>query len=202
LVIDEITMGWRLHFGGAHLKFGIEPDIAVFAKALGNGHPMAAVIGTTAAMAGAHHSFISSTYWTEAIGPAAALATIEKMRSIDVPAHVAKVGSRVLKRWRESGSRFGLPVVVGDGFPCLAHFHFEHELSGELGTLYTQLMLERGFLAGGSIYPTLAHSDEVVALYEKAIDEVFQQIAEALQAGRVRELLKGPVAHKGFKRLT
>jgi glutamate-1-semialdehyde 2,1-aminomutase len=202
MIIDEITMGWRLHFGGAHLKFGIEPDIAVFAKALGNGHPMAAVIGTQAAMAGAHHSFISSTYWTEGIGPAAALATIEKMRSIDVPAHVAKVGNRVLKRWRESGSRFALPVVVGDGFPCLAHFHFEHEQGGELGTLYTQLMLERGFLAGGSIYPTFAHTDEVVALYEKAIDEVFQQIAEALQAGRVRELLKGPVAHKGFKRLT
>ena len=68
LIFDEITIGWRLHFGGAHLKFGVSPDLAVFAKALGNGHPMASVIGTRAAMAGAHDSFISSTYWTEGVG--------------------------------------------------------------------------------------------------------------------------------------
>ena len=73
---------WRLHCGGAHLKFGVMPDLAVFAKALGNGHPMAAVIGTVAAMSGANGSFISSTYWTESVGPVAALATLRKNWSL------------------------------------------------------------------------------------------------------------------------
>lgn len=202
LIFDEITMGWRLRLGGAHLAFRVEPDLAVFAKALGNGHPIAAVIGTRAAMNGAQRSFISSTYWTEAIGPAAALATLEKMRSVDVPAHVARVGKRVLGAWREAGRRQGLPIVTGDAYPCLAHFHFNHAWSGELQTLYTQLMLDRGFLAGASLYPTLAHTDKIVERFSGAIDEVFQVIAKALQAGRVKERLKGPVAHKGFKRLT
>jgi len=76
LVFDEISIGWRLEHGGAHLRYGVEPDMAFFSKALGNGHPIAAVIGTQQAMAGAHASFISSTQWTESVGPTAALATL------------------------------------------------------------------------------------------------------------------------------
>ena len=52
LIFDEISIGWRFHFGGAHLKLGVNPDIAIFAKALGNGHPVGAVIGTKEAMSG------------------------------------------------------------------------------------------------------------------------------------------------------
>ncbi|MCE5250384.1 aminotransferase class III-fold pyridoxal phosphate-dependent enzyme, partial [bacterium] len=187
---------------GAHLKFGVVPDIAVFAKALGNGHPVAAVIGTPEAMEGAHSSFISSTYWTESAGPAAALATVRAMMDTDVPGHIARVGAKVTGYWRESARRHGLPVVTGDGYPCLAHFRFDHEQSEELRTLYTQYMLERGFLAGTVIYPTMAHTDDVVESYGTAIDEVFGELASALKAGDVAARLKGPVAHSGFGRLT
>ncbi len=201
LIFDEITIGWRLHFGGAHLKLGVNPDMAIFAKALGNGHPIAALIGTREAMDGAHSSFISSSYWTESIGPAAALATVRKMREVDVPAHVASIGDRVVDLWKRYAEEHGLPVAAGDGYPCLAHFHFEHELAEELRTLYTQLMLERGFLAGASIYPTMAHTEEIVSLYGQTIDETFGEIADALAAGDIMARLKGPVAHSGFRRL-
>jgi glutamate-1-semialdehyde 2,1-aminomutase len=201
LVFDEITIGWRLHFGGAHLKFGVTPDMAVFAKALGNGHPMAAVIGTREAMAGAHASFISSTYWTEGVGPVAALATLRKMRNIDVPGHVADVGGRVQEFWTESGERHGLPVGVS-GYPCLAHLHFEHDESETLRTLYVQLMLERGFLAGTGLYPSLAHTGEVVERYGEAIDEVFEEMARLMHSDApLSKHLRGPVAHSGFRRL-
>ena len=201
LIFDEITIGWRLHSGGAHLKLGVNPDMAIFAKALGNGHPIAAVIGTREAMDGAHSSFISSTYWTESLGPAAALATLRKMQKLDLPAHVARIGDGVAGFWTDYAKKYGLPVVAGDGYPCLAHFRFEHKLANELRTLYTQLMLERGFLAGPSIYPTLAHTAEIVSLYGEAIDAVFCEIADALAAGDVEARLKGPVAHSGFRRL-
>ena len=201
LIFDEITIGWRLHLGGAHLKLGVNPDMAILAKALGNGYPIAAVIGTQKAMDGAHSSFISSTYWTESIGPAAALATLRKMQRVDVPAHVAHIGDMVAGLWQRHAEKHGLPVVAGDGYPCLAHFHFEHELADELRTLYTQLMLERGFLAGLSIYPTMAHTEEIVSLYGEAIDAVFGEIADALAVGDVKARLKGPVAHSGFRRL-
>ena len=201
LIFDEVTIGWRLLYGGAHLRFGVNPDMAVFAKALGNGHPIGAVIGTRQAMEGAHSSFISSTYWTESVGLAAALATLDKMQRIDVPAHIACIGKKVQGYWKQYAGEHGLPIRVDDGYPCVARFSFEHELSEELRTLYTQLLLERGFLGGRLIYASLAHTDEIVGLYGAAIDEVFGEIAAALAAGKVREMLKGPVAHSTFKRL-
>lgn len=201
LIFDEITIGWRLNFGGAHLKLGVNPDIAVFAKALGNGHPIAAIIGTAEAMNGAQSSFISSTYWTESVGPAAALATIAKMKTANVVEHVARAGSLISESWLRHAAATGVPLVAGDGYPCLAHFRFDHELSTELRTLYTQLMLDRGFLAGCSIYPTLAHTNKVIELYDKAIREVFEEISQTLDSNTVCEKLRGPKAHSGFQRL-
>ena len=202
LVFDEITIGWRLNFGGAHLKFGVNPDIAIFAKALGNGHPIAAIIGTAGAMEGAHNSFISSTYWTESVGPTAALATLKKMRENNIPAYVARIGGMVADYWQKHAKKHGLPVTASDGYPCLAHFRFDHELADELRTLYTQLMLSRGFLAGVMIYPTLAHTGKICEQYGEAIDDVFGEIAETLNKGDIKTRLKGPVAHSGFARLT
>ncbi|MCX5757940.1 MAG: aminotransferase class III-fold pyridoxal phosphate-dependent enzyme [Candidatus Hydrogenedentes bacterium] len=186
LIFDEITIGWRLCHGGAHLRFGVNPDIAVFAKALGNGHPISAVIGTKQAMDGAHNSFISSTYWTEGVGPAAALATVRKLKENDVTTHVAHIGE---------------PLNVAEGYPCLAHFAFDHEQANALKTLYTTRMLKHGFLAGAAIYPTLAHTEEIVSRYADALDTVFAEIVEALDKGHVSEKLEGPPAHQGFRRL-
>jgi glutamate-1-semialdehyde 2,1-aminomutase len=200
LIFDEITIGWRLCHGGAHLKLGVAPDLAVFAKALGNGHPMAAVIGTGAALSGAHASFISSTYWTEGVGPAAALATVRKMRSRDVPGHIARIGGLVQDGWAEAARRHALPVRVG-GYPCLAHFAFQHPQADALRTLFTQQMLGRGYLAGTGLYPTLAHDEVVTGRYLEAVDAVFGEVAAALSQDKVLESLRGPVAHSGFKRL-
>ena len=201
VVFDEITIGWRLVCGGAHLRLGVTPDIAVFAKALGNGHPMAAIIGRAAAMEGAHGSFISSTYWTEGVGPAAALAAVQKMRRIDVPRLVERAGRRVMEVWRKAAEEHGLPLVVEDGYPCLAHFHFDHEAANELRTLYTQLMLERGFLAGSQFYPALTHTEEILAKFEAAAAGAFSEIRAALDKGDWKSRLKGPAAHTGFARL-
>ena len=150
---------------------------------------------------GAHTSFISSTYWTESVGPVAALATLKKMSEIDIPSHVAHVGDLILKLWKDFGARHQIPLKFDGGYPCLAHFRFDHPLAEELRTLYVQLMLERGFLAGASIYPTLAHTEKIVSLYGAAIDEVFAEIAKILKRNQVKERLKGPVAHSGFRRL-
>ena len=201
LIFDEISIGWRLNFGGAHLKFGINPDIAVFAKALGNGHPIGAVIGTCKAMEGANKSFISSTYWTESIGSVAALATLKKMKEIDIPSYVARAGKKILHYWESSAKKYGLSINSSKCYPCLAHFSFNYPNGEALRTLYTQMMLERGFLAGIGIYPSLAHTDEIVSLYGNAIDEVYEKIANAISDNSVNRLLKGSVAHSGFKRL-
>ena len=202
LIFDEITIGWRLTFGGSHTILGVNPDMAIFAKALGNGHPVAAVIGTDEAMEGAHTSFISSTYWTEGVGPTAALAAIDKMEKTRVWEHVRHVGLTVQEDWRNAAARHGVPITTS-GLPCLAHFDFtEHKL--ELKTLYTVLMLEEGFLGNTAIYPTLAHTDEVLAKYREAMDRVFSRMADILKTGgkdAVLEVLDGQVCQTGFRRL-
>ena len=201
LVFDEITIGWRLCYGGAHLRHGVDPDIAVFGKTLSNGHPMGAVIGTGEAMEGAHGSFISSSYWTEGVGPAAAVATLEKMARIDVPEHCRKIGTLVEAAWRTHAQTHRLPVKVDDGYSALAHFAFDHRQAAELKTLYVQCMLDRGFLANTAIYVTLAHTREIIDAYTAAVDDVFGEIAKALRQNDVAQRLRGPVAHGGFQRL-
>jgi glutamate-1-semialdehyde 2,1-aminomutase len=201
LVFDEITIGFRLALGGAHLKLGVNPDLAIFAKALGNGHPIAAVIGTQAAMHGAHHAFLSSSYWTESVGPAAAVATLKKFQRIDVPAHLHRVGQRIASIWRQRAGQHQLPVKVTDSCPPLCSMAFDHEQGQAIRTLFTQAMLDQGFLAGPTVYATLAHNDDVLDQYDIAVDQAFLQIARALAEGDVTKALRGPVAHSGFRRL-
>ena len=202
LVFDEITIGWRYCFGGSHLSLGVTPDIACYAKALGNGHPIGAIIGTKAAMDGAQKSFISSTYWTEAVGPTAALATIDKMERTQVWKHVNKIGEQVQKDWIEAATRHNVAISCS-GHPCLAHFSFTEEPLA-LKTLYTVLMLKEGFLGNTGLYPTLAHNDEVLAIHAEAIDKVFYQIGKLLKEGGMDDILAaigGPVCQSGFQRL-
>lgn len=202
LIFDEISIGWRYTFGGCHRAFGVNPDIAVFSKAMGNGHPIAAVIGTREAMDSAHTSFISSTYWTEAVGPTAALATIEKMEKTRVWEYVAGIGETIQKDWLDAAERNGLKVHIS-GIPCLAHFAFE-DAPLEMKTLYTRLMLEEGFLANTAIYPTLAHNEEILKKHRIALDKVFGKIAKEYAKGgkeALLECLEGEVCQTDFKRL-
>jgi len=201
LAFDEITIGWRRCIGGAHIALGVNPDLAIFAKALGNGHPISAVIGTAAAMAGAHSSFISSTYWTESVGPVAALAVLDVMAEEEVVGHIDYMGGLVQALWRESAARQGVPISLDGGYPCLAHFAFDHPQANALKTLYVQEMLKRGFLAGTVFYPTLAHTEAHMAAYGEAVDAVFATLAQAIAGGRIGEALEGPEAHTGFRRL-
>lgn len=201
LIFDEITAGWRLNTGGAHLRYDVAPDVAVFAKAISNGYPMAAVIGIGSVMDAAQDSFISSTYWTERIGPAAALATIRKHKSCNVPRHLRTVGQRVQEGWRVAAERTGLPIEVG-GLAPLAHFAFDCENRQAVSTLFTQEMLKRGFLAAGAFYATYAHSHSHVEDYLAAVEGVFALIVRAVEQHAVEEMLNGPVAHSGFRRLT
>ena len=200
LIIDEISSGFRLNSGGAHLVYGLEPDMAVFAKAISNGYPMAAVIGRDNVMQAAQNTFISSTYWTDRIGPAAALATIRKHIKYDVSKHLIRIGQRVKQGWCEAAKHSKLTVEIG-GIEPLAHFSFSGEESQTMKTIFIQLMLERGFLASTALYATYAHQDIHLQRYENAVSEVMSIMRQSLQQQSLSKILKGPVAHAGFKRL-
>jgi len=200
LVIDEITIGFRLCLGGAHLRYGVAPDLAVYAKALGNGHPMAAIVGNADTMDACQCTFISSTYWTESVGPTAALATLRKMQRFDVPVHVARIGRRMREGWEELSRRHGVPLHTA-GHDCLVKLGFDHPDDPALQTLLTVRMLERGFLACAGFYPSLAHEERHVEAYLAAADPVFAELGEAARAGDAARRVGGAVKQSGFARL-
>ena len=115
LIFDEVTSGFRINSGGAHLAYGVDPDIAVFAKAIANGYPMAAIVGRASVMDAAQETFVSSTAWTERVGPVAALATLRKHREQNVPRHLMRIGTRVQKGWTAASQATGLPAA------CFGH---------------------------------------------------------------------------------
>lgn len=201
LIIDEISAGWRLNVGGAHLLLRIEPDIAVFAKAISNGFPMAAVIGKRDVMEIAQDSFISSTYWTDRLGPTAALATIKKLKENNVPEHLKNIGKMIQEGWKSAASTHGVEIEVSGIYP-LSHFKFKYKEPLVLKTLFTQLMLEKEFLATTAFYASYAHKEKHVKKYLRAVDEAFGFISKAIDKGNPDKYLKGPVCHAGFKRLT
>jgi glutamate-1-semialdehyde 2,1-aminomutase len=199
LIFDEITTGFRMTCGGIHLTLGVNPDLAVFAKAMGNGYPIGAVIGKRKVMQAAQTTFISSTNWTERTGTAAAIATIRKYKRVKAEKHLIKTGNMVMDGWKRTARETGISIHVS-GIPTLCHFSFEYKNSLEITTLFTQQMLKRGFLAWVQFKPSYAHRQEHVEKYLKAVKEVFAYIKKAIDNGTVEKLLKGPVAVRGFHR--
>lgn len=200
LVVDEISAGFRMNTGGAHLTLGLQPDIAVFSKALGNGYPVAAVIGKAPVMDAAQKTFISSTCWTERVGSVAALATIEKHHKNDVGEHLMRIGRMVQEGWEDLFSKYEIKVHTG-GIPPLSHFSFEHEKAPVLKALFVQAMLQEGYLATTGFYAMFVHKEKHVKNYLEAMDQVLPFLKKAIRSGRPETFLVGQPAVSGFKRL-
>jgi glutamate-1-semialdehyde 2,1-aminomutase len=200
LIFDECTSGFRETFGGLHKKYGVEPDMAMFGKALGNGYAITATIGRREIMQAAQGTFISSTFWTERIGPTAALKTLEIMEREKSWETITRIGIDIRNRWQRLADKHGIRISHF-GLPALTGFTISGERSLAYKTLITQEMLAAGYLAGTSVYVCTEHRSEIVDGYFEALDRVFGLIRECEDGRDVNALLKGPVCHGGFKRL-
>ncbi len=201
LIMDEITAGFRMNVGGAHLRFGFTPDIAVFGKAMSNGYPMGIVMGKKEFMDAAQTSFISSLFWTERIGIVATIATIKKMKAIDAPAKVIAIGERVQSEWKRISEATGVDINIM-GMPSTSAFGFKYDNPLAYKTFLTQEMLKRGYLAITAFYVSIAQ-EEYLDDYFKNLEEVFAKIADINSKGEnIESHIEGEVCHSGFKRLT
>ena len=200
LIFDECTSGFRETFGGLHKKYGVEPDMAMFGKALGNGYAITATIGRRDVMQAAQSTFISSTFWTERIGPTAALKTLEVMERLQSWDTITDMGTQIRNRWQKLADKYGLKVNHW-GLPALTGFTIDSPNSLAYKTLITQEMLAKGYLAGNSVYVCMEHTSEIVDTYFAELDPVFALIGECEEGRDVMALLKGPTCHSGFKRL-
>ena len=200
LIFDEVSASFRINTGGLHLLHGVNPDMAVFGKSLGNGYPIAAVIGKQKYMDAAQHSFISSTFFTEDIGFTAAIATIKKHRSCDVGNHINVLGSYFQDELKKIGEKTGIKITVS-GLAAFSAWSFDYSNGNAIKTLYVQKMLVRHILAKNAFYFSYAHKKEDVDFYLGHIKDVFFELYELIEQNEIESNLLGPEAHTGFKRL-
>ena len=200
LIFDECTSGFRETFGGLHKKYGVEPDMAMFGKALGNGYAVTATIGRREIMEVAQSTFISSTFWTERIGSVAGLKTLEVMERTRSWKQITETGMSIAGIWRRLAEKHSLPLEVF-GLLALIKFRFISQNNLAYKMLITQEMMDKGFLAGNSVYVCTAHTPDILRAYEQAIDPVFGMIAECESGRDIGTLLKGPLCHAEFRRL-
>jgi glutamate-1-semialdehyde 2,1-aminomutase len=200
LIFDECTSGFRRSLGGLHLHYGVDPDIATFGKTLGNGYAITAIIGRASVMEAAQTTFISSTFWTERIGPTAALATLEVMKEENATQRVHEIGTDVQNRWLKAAEGTGLHMGTG-GLPALANFSVEGLDPLAVKTFITAQMLEQGYLAGPNLYASIAHTDEILDNYMAALTPVFEKLASMSDKDLTQSLPHGTV-QSGFRRLT
>jgi glutamate-1-semialdehyde 2,1-aminomutase len=200
LIFDECTSGFRETLGGLHKKYGVEPDMAMFGKAMGNGYAVTATIGRREVMEAAQSSFISSTFWTERIGSVAALKTLEVMEREKSWETITQTGMKIRQGWQALAdenelkiSHFGLPALTG--------FNFLSENALKYKTLISQEMLKKGYLASNCVYVCTEHSNHVVESYFTEMSALFATIKDCEDGKSIDELLTGPVCHSGFKRL-
>lgn len=201
LIFDECTSGFRETFGGIYQKYGVEPDMAMYGKTIGNGYALTAVVGTRAVMEAAQTTFISSTFWTERIGPTAALATLKVMERVKSWETITEMGNKMRAGWQKLADAHQLSITIS-GIPALSTYGFNSPDAMAYKTLITQEMLDKGFLASTNFYASTAHNDANLDLYFTALDGVYHQISNCEKGiHRIENLLKGPICHGGFKRL-
>jgi glutamate-1-semialdehyde 2,1-aminomutase len=202
LVMDEVTSGWRYGFPGAAPRFGVTPDIAVYAKAMSNGVPAAAIVGRGAVMDSANESFISSSYWTDGIGPAAALACIKKMQRCGAQAHVWRLGERLQQGLRVIADRSaGLAMTIA-GQPSAPSLAFPKDDQGFAAkVLLIRKMLARGFMVSTQFYVMLAHDEEMIDTLLHHLSEVVDELDILHGSGGLEREAGAIQPRAGFARL-
>ncbi len=201
LIFDECTSGFRQNLGGLHQKINVIPDLVILGKALGNGYAITAVLGKSEVMDSAKSSFMSSTFWTERIGPTAALKTLEIMEKNKSWVYITDLGKFLINEWKKISSIHKVSLSIS-GLPSLAKFSIQSKKFQFYKTYITQEMLKKNFLAANGVYLSLAHDKYIIKKYLEVLDGIFYTISECEKGkNSIENILKYPVSHIPFSRL-
>lgn len=200
LIFDECTSGFRETFGGLHKKYGVYPDMTIYSKTLGNGYVIAAILGKKEIMDAAQGSWISSTFWTDRIGPTAALAALDEMERVKSWEVITENGRKTQVRWQALADKYGLKINQW-GIPAMCGYVFDSHNALAYKTFITQEMLKKGFLGSTNLNSCIAHTPEIMDAYFDALEPIFARIRDFEDGADVMKALEGPVCQSGFKRL-
>jgi glutamate-1-semialdehyde 2,1-aminomutase len=199
LIFDECTSGFRQTFGGLHKYYGVNPDMAIFGKALGNGYAINAIIGKQPIMSCTSSTFISSTFWTERVGPAAALETLNVMEKTKSWNIITDIGKKIKKNWKNIAKSHNIQIKV-QGLDALPNFYFPYKKNLMYKTLITQEMLKKKILASNAIYCSIAHKEKILINYFDILNDIFYKISKVeKKQKKVDEYLEGKMCLSGIR---
>ena len=190
-----------MNTGGAHQKLGINPDIVVYGKTIANGIPMGAIVGKKKILSLALNSFISSSFWSERIGPACALEFIKKHKKLKLGSKLNNIGIKIKKIWSEAAKKNNLDIEIY-GINPLASFKLKTKNWPDTITFFNQEMLKLNILASDRCYANLKHDNKSLKIYKEACEKVFKKISFLEKKGKLKNHLEGPAKQMGFHRLT
>jgi glutamate-1-semialdehyde 2,1-aminomutase len=179
LIIDDIRAGWRLDLKGSGHYFGIRPDLACYSKAMANGYPLSALVGTEKMRITASKAFLAGTFWYNSAEMAAALACIEEMEAIDVPSIVREQGEALMKGLGELAKNYGLQVSFS-GPPALPFMKFANETNFFRSQLFCAQCSKRGvfFHPHHNWFLSAAHTKKDIERTLDVADEAFKIVKE------------------------
>jgi glutamate-1-semialdehyde aminotransferase len=195
LIFDEITSGFRFNLGGYHLqcyketesfynsvfeghqcykiKEYIIPDICIFGKTISNGVSFSCIIGKKEIMENSEKAFISSTYFTEGLGFASAIETINQLKKQDY-LYLWNLGKAVQNIWKKYSEKYKIEIEINE-VPQLSYFKFKKNHQEYL-TIFVNEMKNQGFIANNLFTPCFKHLPKYLLQYEKACEKVFKII--------------------------
>ena len=201
-ILDEIVTGFRYAIGGAQELFGVIPDMACLGKGMANGYPLAAVVGREEPMRAFEEIFFSMTYSGETVSLAAAMATLQVLRSEPALEHIWARGTELRDGIRRLADGVSFDVDLA-GNPPRSALGFRDE-EGRPSTLMRGLFLQechrRGVLFGGPVFTSYSHSEQDIERTLEVVGAAFEQMDAAHCEGDIEAYLKGPAPGVVFRR--
>lgn len=112
LMLDDIRAGFRLDLGGSWARYGVEPDISTYCKAIANGYPLSAVVARRELEEAAGKFFATGSYWFSGVAMAASLATITTLQETDGVAQIHRSGTLLRQGLDAQARSHGLDVEL------------------------------------------------------------------------------------------
>ena len=179
LIIDDVRTGFRLDLAGSDHYYGFEADIICFCKALANGYNMSAACGKEHLRAAASSLSYTGSYWMSAEPFAACIATIEKMKALDVPAMFRRLGTQLTDGLRAAGLAHGFDLKVS-GEPALFYLRIANDDSLILHQEWVAECVSRGLFITShhNHFINAAVTDADIALAVDIADDAFSVVAQ------------------------
>jgi glutamate-1-semialdehyde 2,1-aminomutase len=178
LIVDDIRCGFRLDLRGSHTYFGFEPDLVCFCKAIGNGWPISALVGTDAMKSAAAKVFYTGSYWFAAAPMRAALEVLKELKRLDGPRLMLETGQKLLDGLVAIAKNHGLELKVS-GAPSMPYLRLTADPSLMLHQDWCGECTKRG------AYFTSHHNWFISTAHTQAdLNQTFEIANEAFEALR------------------